>query len=64
VQCYGSFADIPPDQLGLTVGSSGFGEDRFLKLAVMGKSAAERLGADVGECVLAPEAFALGITSA
>jgi hypothetical protein len=63
VQCYGDFHDVPPGQLGLTVGSSGFGDNCFLKLTVMGKSAAKRLRLRPGDQALAPSAVLVSALS-
>lgn len=49
--CYERLTDIPEGQLGLYEGSSGHGDDRFLEIAVMGGSAAERFGCKVGDPV-------------
>jgi hypothetical protein len=45
VRCYARLADIPPGELGITIGSSGWGDDHFLMVAVQGGRAAKRLQA-------------------
>jgi len=51
VMCYSRLKDIPNDELGLTIGSSGLGKHRFMELMVQGKSAAAKFGAKVGTSV-------------
>lgn len=51
VKCYARLKDIPDGELGLTIGSSGLGQHRFLELMVQGKSAANLLSAKVGTTV-------------
>lgn len=53
VICYKRLADVPKGHIGLTVGSSGYGNNRWLELALQGGSAANKLGLRVGSMVLA-----------
>lgn len=39
--CYTCLRDVPNDQPGLTIGSSGLGDKRFLEIVIQGKNAAE-----------------------
>lgn len=49
ILCYERLTHVPPDELGLYESSSGLGNERFLEIAVMGGSAAQRLGAKSGD---------------
>lgn len=51
--CYRRLADVPQGEVALTIGSSGYGDDRFLEV-VIGQTgrAAERLGLAVGSPIL------------
>lgn len=52
--CYARLADVPKGATALTIGSSGFGKQRFLEVVVGGcGSAAVRHGFEVGSTVLA-----------
>jgi hypothetical protein len=46
--CYFRLKDVPNDEPGLIIGSSGYGSQRFLEVVVQGKSAAERFGIKTG----------------
>lgn len=50
--CYERLTDVPTGDLGLTIGSSGYGNQRLLELAVQKGRAADRLGVEVGSKVL------------
>src|SRR5260221_1721318 len=41
IMCYEQLKDVPNDESGLTIGSSGLGEKRFLEIVVQGNSASE-----------------------
>lgn len=51
VMCHARLKDIPDGELGLTIGSSGLGQHRFLELMCQGASASKLLGAKVGTSV-------------
>lgn len=51
VVCYKRLADVPTGDLGLTIGSSGFGDHRFVELVVQKDSAAQRLGSKIGDAI-------------
>lgn len=54
--CYRRLADVPKDVTGLTIGSSGFGQNRFLEVAVGGKGqAAVKHNLTIGASVLATD---------
>lgn len=53
IACYRRLADVPTGKLGLTVGSSGYGNHRWLEIVRQNHSAASRLGVKVGRRVLA-----------
>jgi S-adenosylmethionine hydrolase len=42
ITCYYRLKDVPNDQPGLIIGSSGLGKKRFIEFVIQGKSAAER----------------------
>lgn len=46
---YDRLSDVPNNELGCIVGSSGLGRQRFLELVVQGKSAEEKFGARIGD---------------
>ncbi len=48
VKCFERLKDIPNDEAGLIIGSSGLGNKRFLELNVQGKSAAEKFNLSAG----------------
>jgi len=49
IMCYASLKDVPDKAEGLTLGSSGYGEHRFVELVVQGASGAAHFGAKVGD---------------
>lgn len=49
VKCYARLKDIPDNELGLTVGSSGLGEQRFLEIQIQGGSAGRMLNLKSGD---------------
>ena len=52
VPCYYRLKDVPDNEAGLIVGSSGIDNRRFLELVVQGKSAAERFKVQSGTVLL------------
>ncbi len=52
IACYEHLKDVPNDESGLTIGSSGLGEKRFLEIVVQGKSASERFNLKSGDLVI------------
>lgn len=50
--CYDRLKDVPNDQPGLIVGSSGYRDHRFLEIVVQGKSAAAHFGVQVGDLLI------------
>ena len=42
--CYNRLKDVPNGEAGMTIGSSGFRNKRFVEITVQGKSAAEKFG--------------------
>jgi len=46
--CYNRLKDVPNDEAGLIIGSSGYGDDRFLEVVAQGKSAAKHFELKVG----------------
>ncbi len=52
LSCWNRLADVPDGETALIVGSSGFGNKRFLEIVVQGESAAQRLGIRVGDQVI------------
>jgi hypothetical protein len=52
--CYTHLADVPRGTTALVVGSSGFGEDRFLEVVIQRGNAAKEHSLSVGSPVLAP----------
>lgn len=48
IRCYARLKDIPDGELGVTIGSSGLGQHRFLELMCQGGSASRLLDAKVG----------------
>jgi len=53
--CYDRLSDVPNNEFGCIVGSSGIGPHRFLELVVQGKSAEEAFGARIGSHILHTE---------
>lgn len=49
--CYNRLKDIPNDEVALTVGSSGFGDKRFIEIMQQGKPAARALGIGSGTMI-------------
>ena len=49
VCCYNGLKDVPNLEAGLVIGSSGYGQQRFVELVVKGDSAARRFGLAVGD---------------
>lgn len=49
IQCYSRLKDVPDGEEALTLGSSGYGEDRYVELVVQGESGAKHFGASVGD---------------
>jgi hypothetical protein len=56
ITCYRRLADVPTDQLGLTIGSSGYGDVRLLEVAKAGGRAADDLNIGIGSTILSQEA--------
>lgn len=52
ITCYNRLKDVPDGELGITVGSSGYRDKRFIEIVVQGKSAAAKLGAKLGDPIL------------
>lgn len=52
IKCYYRLKDVPNDEAGLIVGSSGLDDRRFVELVVQGKSAAERFGIQPGDTLI------------
>ncbi|MCX7996901.1 MAG: SAM-dependent chlorinase/fluorinase [Patescibacteria group bacterium] len=50
--CYARLKDVPNDEPALIIGSSGFGQKRFLEVVIQGKSAAERFGLSSGSVLI------------
>jgi hypothetical protein len=56
LQCYKQLRSVPNGELGLVIGSSGFGKDRFLEIVIQGGHAASKLGLEsespitIGKC--------------
>jgi len=48
IPCYVHLKDVPNDQPGITIGSAGLGEKRFLEIVVQGKSAAKQFNITSG----------------
>lgn len=48
ISCYERLKDVPNDETALIVGSSGYGQSRFLEVVVQGKSAAQTLNLQSG----------------
>ena len=48
LMCYERLKDVPNDEPGLIIGSSGFGQKRLLEIVVQGKSAAAKFGLSSG----------------
>lgn len=52
IRCYTHLKDVPDGQAGLTIGSSGIADKRFLEFVVQGKSAQEKFNLSVGSILL------------
>ncbi|MDF2461098.1 MAG: hypothetical protein K0S68_501, partial [Candidatus Saccharibacteria bacterium] len=50
--CYQRLADVPDGETALVIGSSGFGERRFVELVIQRRSAARELGLAIGQDLL------------
>lgn len=50
--CYKRLADVPRNETALVIGSSGFGDDRFLELVIQRGNAAKTYGLSLGSPVL------------
>lgn len=53
IMCYERLKDVPNDEPGLIIGSSGIENRRFVSLVIQGKSAAERFGIKTGDALFA-----------
>jgi hypothetical protein len=49
IQKYTRLKDVPNDEAGIVVGSSGIGETRFLEIVVQGKNASDILELEIGK---------------
>ncbi|HVZ58313.1 MAG TPA: SAM hydroxide adenosyltransferase [Patescibacteria group bacterium] len=52
LMCFARMKDVPNGQPGLIIGSSGYGEKRFLEVIVQGVSAAKKFHLSVGSTIL------------
>lgn len=52
IMCYARLKDVPNDEPGLIVGSSGLGDKRFIEFVVQGKSAAGRFSIQTGDTII------------
>ena len=52
MKCFTQLRDVPVGEAGLTIGSSGLGNKRFLEIVVQGKSAAEHFNLQAGSEIL------------
>jgi len=52
--CYARLKDVPNGEPGITLGSSGYGEHRFVELVVQGQDGAKYFDAHVGDPILPP----------
>lgn len=48
IVCYDRLKDVPNNQFGIIIGSSGFGKKRLLEIVIQGKSAAKKFNIGVG----------------
>lgn len=53
--CYKQLRDVPDNEAGLIIGSSGFGRQRFLEVVVQGQRADENMNLTVGDEILEAE---------
>lgn len=52
LKCYAQLRDVPVGEAGLTIGSSGLGDKRFLEIVVQGKRAVDEFNLKVGQKIL------------
>lgn len=52
IMCYARLKDVPNGEEGLTLGSSGYGDHRFVELVVQGQHGATHYGAKVGDLLV------------
>lgn len=52
ITCYNMLRDVPNDETGLIIGSSGFEDKRFVELVIQGKSAAEHFKLRSGDILI------------
>jgi len=52
IMCYEHLKDVPNGEAGLTIGSSGLDDKRFIELVVQGESAAQRFGLKPGDTII------------
>lgn len=52
IRFYPKLKDLPDGEMGIYLGSSGIGDQRFVEISVQGGNAAERLGVNVGDRVI------------
>lgn len=52
ITCYDRLKDVPNSEPGLIVGSSGFGQKRFVWLVIQGNSAAKQFGIKSGDALI------------
>jgi hypothetical protein len=52
IKCYHQLRDVPVGETGLTIGSSGLGDKRFLEIVVQGKKAVDEFSFKVGQEIL------------
>ncbi len=55
INCYNRLKDVPNGETALIIGSSGFGNQRFLDLVIQGKSAAKAFNIKTGMSLFAPQ---------
>lgn len=49
--CYATLKDVPDGEAAIVIGSSGYGEQRFLEIVVQGGRAADRFGLKTGDVI-------------
>lgn len=59
VTCYERLTDVPTSEFGLTIGSSGYGDKRFLEVVKQKGRAADEFGLSIGDEVLISASFGL-----
>lgn len=52
IKCFTQLREVPVGEAGLTIGSSGLGEKRFLEIVVQGKRAVDEFSLNVGQKLL------------